>query len=90
MSRPKKRKPNSQRVITERDLKRMKLEIAHRTLILVTAWTMDELGYSDEKIVEMWDGIARWSEAIDHDKVIKLNDICKIINEHTGFNLMWD
>jgi len=89
MSRPKKLKPSDKLTLTKRDLERIKTEIAHRTLLMVTAWTMDELDYDEEKIIQMWDGIARWSDAIDNQKVIKLNDIADIINKHTGFELRW-
>ena len=76
-------------MLTKGDLERMKVEIAHRTLLLVTAYTMDELNYDEDKIIEMWDAIARWSDAIDNQKVIKLNDIADIINQHTGLKLRW-
>lgn len=76
-------------MLTKGDLERMKVEIAHRTLLLVTAYTMDELNYDEDKIIEMWDAIARWSDAIDKQKVIKLNDIADIINQHTGLKLRW-
>lgn len=89
MSRPKVKKPSDKVVMTKRDLERLRLEVAHRTLLLVTAWTMDELNYNEDKIIEMWDGIARWSDAIDKQKLIKLNDIADIINEHTGLTLRW-
>ena len=89
MSRPKATNPKRQLVLTERDLKRIKTEISHKTLVLVTAWTIDELGYDEDKIIEMWDGIARWADAIDHQKIIKLNDVCDIISEHTGLKLRW-
>lgn len=55
----------------------------------MTAWTMDELNYEEDKIIAMWDGITRWSDAIDKQKLIKLNDIADIINEHTGLTLRW-
>lgn len=89
MSRPKKLKPNDKVVMTKRDLERLRLEVAHRTLLMVTAWTMDELDYDEDRIIEMWDAIARWADAIDRQKVIKLNDIADIINEHTGLTLKW-
>lgn len=89
MSRPKIQKPKDKIVMTKGDLERMKVEIAHRTLLLVTAYTMDELNYDEDKIIEMWDAIARWSDAIDNQKVIKLNDIADIINQHTGLKLRW-
>lgn len=89
MSRPKKYKPNTQMTITHRDLKRIKDEISHRTLILITAYLMDELDYDEDRIIEMWDGIANWAHAIDHDKLIKLQDVCDIINQHTGLKIQW-
>ena len=89
MSRPKKLKPNDKMVLTRRDLDRIKLEIAHRTLLMVTCWTMDELDFDEDKIIAMWDDIARWSNAIDNEKTLKLNTIADIINEHTGLTLKW-
>lgn len=90
MSRPKSTNPRTQLVITERDLKKIKTDISHRTLVLVTAWTMDELDYDEDKIIEMWDGISRWADAIDHKKLIKLETVCDIISEHTGLKLRWN
>lgn len=89
MSRPKVKKPKDKVVLTQGDIQRMKVEISHRTLLLVTAWTMDELDYDEDRIIEMWNGISRWSEAIDEKKLIKLNDIANIINDKTGLNLRW-
>ena len=89
MSRPKVQKPKDKIVLTKRDVERMKVEIAHRTLLLVTAYTMDELGYDEDKIIDMWTAISRWSDAIDKEKIIKLNDVADIINEHTGLTLRW-
>lgn len=89
MSRPKVKKPKDKLVMTKGDLERIKVEIAHRTLLMVTCWTMDELDFDEDKIIAMWDDIARWSNAIDKDKTLKLNTIADIINEHTGLKLQW-
>lgn len=89
MSRPKVKKPKDKLVMTKGDLERIKVEIAHRTLLMVTCWTMDELDFDEDKIIAMWDDIARWSSAIDKDKTLKLNTIADIINEHTGLKLQW-
>lgn len=89
MSRPRSTNPRTQYVLTQRELKKIKVEISNRTLILVTAWMMDDLDYDEDKIIEAWDALSRWADAIDHQKIIKLETVCDIISEHTGLKLRW-
>lgn len=78
----------SQKVITltAREITRIKKEISDRTLTLITAYLMDELDYDEDKIIELWEGITRYSEAIK-DHSITLNKVKDIIQEKTGIVL---
>lgn len=78
----------SQKVITltARDVTNIKKEISDRTLTLITAYLMDELDYDEDKIVALWEGITKYSEAIKAH-TITLNKVKDIIQEHTGITL---
>lgn len=83
----KKRRPGQTVIVmTARDVTKAKKEIADRTLTLITAYLMDELDYDEDKIVELWEGITRYSEAIK-DHTITLNKVKDIIEERTGIKL---
>ena len=75
--------------ITPRKLEEIKKEAIGQTYILCAAYLMDELDYSEDKIVEVWNGITRYAEAI-RNKDITMNKICKILSEKTGMNVRWN
>lgn len=75
--------------ITPRKLQEIKTEAIGQTFLLVAAYLMDELEYSDEKIVELWGGVSRYADAVK-SKDITMNKICKIIEEHTGMKVRWN
>ena len=75
--------------ITPRKLQEIKTEAIGQTFLLFAAYLMDELEYSDERILELWDAVARYSDAVKN-KDITMNKICKIIEEHTGMKVRWN
>ena len=89
MSRPKKLKPKDKVVLTKSDITRMFHSATYRAFIMFTCWAMDEWDFDKDKIIQAWDDINRWSEAIDKEKTLKLQTVCDIINEHTGLDLKW-
>lgn len=75
--------------ITPKKLDEIKTEILGQAMLLHLAYLMDELDYDDEKCLAIWDGVARYSEAVKN-KTITMKHICKIINAHTGLNIRWN
>ena len=68
MKSPKKIKKQRPLVLYERDINKIKMQVADRMLCLVTAYLMDEVDYDEDRIVELWNGVSRYSAAIkDHD-----------------------
>lgn len=68
--------------------KRVETETFNKAFLLVTAYLMDEFDYDASRIGDMWDGIARYSEAID-SHLISLEKVGEIITEHTGIETKW-
>lgn len=75
--------------ITPKKLQAIKMEAIGQTMVLTIAYLMDELGYDEDRCLDVWDGVARYADAID-EKLITMNKICDIINEHTGLNIRWN
>ena len=75
--------------ITPRKLEEIKREAIGQTYILCAAYLMDELNYSEEKIIEIWDGISRYADAV-RNKNITMNKICNILSEKTGMDVRWN
>lgn len=75
--------------ITPRKLDEIRTEILGQAMILHIAYLMDELGYDEQKCLEVWDGVSRYSEALK-TKTITMHKVCAIINEHTGLNIRWN
>ena len=87
MKSPRKIKKQTPVVMYERDIRKIKMELADKTLCLVTAYLMDELDYDEDKIIELWEGIARYSAAIK-DHTITLNKVKEIIQDRTGIKFL--
>lgn len=83
----KKRKKQIHVDITEAKLRRIKDEISgavtEQALLLVTAFCAEEYQLDDNGVVELWDSLSRWSDALN-DHVITLKTVQRIIEEHTG------
>ena len=86
---PKKTKRPSQTplVLYERDLRKLRESISDHVLTLVTGYLMDELDYDEDKIVALWEGIARYSNAVE-DHLITLNTVKEIIEKNTGIKML--
>lgn len=82
----KKRKKQIHIDLTEGKLNRIKAEITDavtgQALLLVTAFCAEEYDLDDSGILELWESLSRWSEAIA-DHTITLNTVKRIIEEHT-------
>lgn len=59
-----------------------------RVLILSSAYLMEEEGWDDEKLVDYYEAIERWSEAID-SHLITIQKVVEMINEKTGAEIRW-
>lgn len=44
------------------------------------------MDYEAERLLDFWDGVARYADAID-DNIITLRRVTEIIEEHTGLKL---
>ena len=75
--------------ITPRRLDEIKMEAIGQTYLLVAAYLMDELQYSEDKIIELWDGVTRYADAV-RNKDISMQRICQILEEHTGLKVRWN
>ena len=75
--------------ITQKKLQDIKMEAIGQTMVLTIAYLMDELGYDEDKCLDVWDGVARYADAVNSN-LIKMEKICDIINEHTGLNIHWN
>lgn len=83
----KKRKKQVRIELTEKKLNRIKDEITNKVtgqaLLLVTAFCAEEYNLDDDGVIELWDSLSRWSEAIN-DHLITLKTVQKIVEDHTG------
>ena len=75
--------------LTPRKLDEIKMQAIGQTYILFAVYMMDELDYSEDKILEVWDAIARYADAVK-EKTITMNKICTILEEHTGMKVRWN
>lgn len=82
----KKRKPQKRIELTESKLKRLKEDITaqctEHALLLVTAFCAEEYQLDDNGVVELWDALGRWCEAIN-EHTISIHTVRKIIEAQT-------
>lgn len=74
--------------LTPRKVAEIKRDAATQMMIMLAAYLMDYEGFDDKQIVDAWQGVTRYAEAVN-DKLISLNKVCKIINENTGLDIRW-
>lgn len=86
MSVPKARKPKTHITLTQRDITRIREEATARALVLATAYLMDDMDYDEDRLLDFWDGVARYADAID-TKLISINTVTQLIEEHPGLSL---
>ena len=75
--------------VTPRKLEEIKKDIAGQTMILTLGYLMDDMEYDPDKLIEVWDGLTRYAEAVN-SHIISLNKVCDIINENTGLTIRWN
>lgn len=83
MSRPKKQK---QVYMSKGKVRRMEQDAMHKCMILSAAYLMDDLGYTDDEIIDYWDSLVRWLDAID-EKTLTINKVCEIIEQARGLKI---
>lgn len=65
-----------------------KTKIVQRMLLLTGAYLMEEYDWDDEKLIEYYNKIAEWSDAIDKH-IISCKTVAEIINKQTGAEVRW-
>lgn len=75
--------------LTPRKIQEIKTEALGQAMILTIAFLMDELNYDGDECVEIWNGVARYAEAVDK-KLLTMNKVCGIINNATGLEIKWN
>lgn len=61
--------------------------VVKRVLILSSAYLMEE-GFDEDKLIDYYGAIERWSGAID-EHWITIQEVIKMINERTGADISW-
>ena len=74
--------------VDEKRLKKMEQESWEKCLILSCSYLMDEMDYSEDRMLEYFDGMDRYISAVK-EKLITIDKVCEIIEEHTGVKLKW-
>lgn len=77
----KKRKTEKERLISSQ-------RIIKRILVLSAAYLMEEQDWDDDKLIEYYDAICRWSDAID-SHLITIQKVVDMINAKTGADIRW-
>ena len=49
---------------------------------------MEEEGWDEDKLIDYYEAISRWSDAIDKH-LISAKQVAEIINERTGAQMKW-
>lgn len=75
--------------LTPRKLDEIKKETAGQMMILLLGYLMDDFDYNADRLIDIWQGVERYSEAVDNH-TISLRKVADIINEHTGLNIRWN
>ena len=76
-----KKKSEKQRVVNS-------MKATKRVLILSAAYLMEEQDWDDDALVEYYEAIVRWCDAIK-DHWISIDQVIKMINEKTGAEIKW-
>lgn len=59
-----------------------------RVLVLSAAYLMEEQDWDDDRLVEYYNAICRWCDAID-THMISVQQVIDIVNEKTGATIRW-
>lgn len=80
---------DKKKTLTPRKIQEIKTEAMGQAMILTIAYLMDELSYDEDKCLAIWEGVARYAEAVD-GKLITMQKVCDIINNATGLQIRWN
>ena len=75
--------------ITPRKLEAIKQEVAGQMMILTLAYLMEDEDFDENRLIGVWSGLTRYSEAVN-SHLISLKKICEIINKSTGLEIRWN
>lgn len=75
--------------VTPRKLQEIRQDVVGQTMILTLAYLMDDEDFDSDRLLGVWDGVTRYSEAVD-SHIISLRKVCDIINESTGLGIRWN
>lgn len=90
MAVPKAKKRKDKRVVlTQAKVREIKAEALGQCFILVAAYMMEEMDKPADEICELWDGVARYADAVDQ-KLITMSKVCQILSDHTEMNIKWN
>lgn len=83
-------KKNKRVEITPRKLEEIKVDASVQTQLVIFAYLMDEWDYDRDKLVDLWNGVGRYADAIK-TKLISIQKVCDIINENVpGLDIRWN
>ena len=68
---------------TRRELDQIRQDIIKQSMILTAAYLMDVEGYGEDQIVDFWESLTRWIDAIDAH-LITIDTVTEIIEKTTG------
>ena len=70
-------------VTTRKEIDKIRQEIVKQSMILSAAYLMDEEGYGEDQIIDYWESLVRWVNAIDRHE-ISIKTVTDIIENSTG------
>jgi DNA-directed RNA polymerase specialized sigma54-like protein len=79
-------KSEKARWMTKKDIHKMQNDIEQKAIILFMAYMMDEEGYTDEKVKEMWHKLEEWLLAINKH-LISVEQVREIIRQERGWEI---
>lgn len=74
--------------ITPRKLKEIRDDTAKQMIVLMLAYLMDEVDYSADKLIETYNALTRYVEAIDN-KLISVKTVENILAEQAELEIRW-
>ena len=84
-----KKRKNKTVTMTRAKWRETKAEALGQCFILVAAYLMEDMKAPAEEILQLWDGVARYAEAVDQ-KLITMSKVCKILSDYTGMEIRWN
>ena len=74
--------------ITPRKLKEIRDDTAKQMIVLMLAYLMDEVDYSADKLIETYNALTRYVEAIDN-KLISVKTVENSLAEQAELEIRW-